>query len=89
MQRGGTAVCAQLTLQKQGTENGPPENRSIASSARLRARKEKSRITQFCEKTGRKKMKPSHGSLASSANPTLRGEPQTNMENSEKTMKNE
>lgn len=24
VQRGGTAVCAQLTMQKQGTENGPP-----------------------------------------------------------------
>lgn len=34
-------------------------------------------------------MKPSHGSLASSANSTLRGEPQTSMENGEKTMKNE
>lgn len=53
--RGGTAVCAQLTMQKQGTENSPPENRNIASSARLRATKEKSRITQFCEKTRRKK----------------------------------
>lgn len=55
VQRGGTVVCAQLTMQKQGTEYSPPENRSIASSARLRATKEKSRITQFCEKTRREK----------------------------------
>lgn len=46
----GLAARPQLTMLKRSTENDSPENRSCRSSARIRVRRENSRIIQLWEK---------------------------------------